>query len=89
MFFLVNIGSMAIAIFSLPVMFILLVLLKPFTRFERVNKWHNRLHRYLIYNHCITVVFESYTILAICSAINIKYVRSFSLSLSISFILLV
>jgi len=72
---------MAIAIFSLPVMFILLVLLKPFTRFERVNKWHNRLHRYLIYNHCITVVFESYTILAICSAINIKYVRSFSLHL--------
>jgi hypothetical protein len=65
---------MAIAIVSLPLMFIVLVLLKPFTRIKKVMKWHNGLRRYLIYGHCITVVFESYTILAICSAINIKYV---------------
>lgn len=76
MFFLYNVGSMALAILSLPVMAVILFLLKPFRSIHKVLKWHNKLRRFIKYNHCITVVFETYTILAICSLINIHYVSA-------------
>ena len=71
-FFLYNIGSMIIAILSLPLLYLVILLMKPFRRFSnKINAWHNKLNRYMVWGHPITIIHESYTMILICSLVNI------------------
>ena len=75
-YFLYNLGSLMIGLLSLPVLAIMVLLMKPFrTCSDKVHRWHNKLSRYLYWGHVITVFRESYTILVICSLINVTHVR--------------
>ena len=70
--FLYNIGSMIIVILSIPLLFVVILLMKPFRRLSgKINKWHNQLSRYMIWGHPITVFYESYTMALICALINV------------------
>jgi hypothetical protein len=72
LFFLYNLGSMAVAIISLPLFALLIVIIKPFRCNSRVYRFHNKLRKYMIFGHPITVFCETYTVIAISSLINIK-----------------
>jgi hypothetical protein len=76
---------MALAILSLPIITVVIILLKPFRRINKVHYLHNKLRRYMKFGHPITVTFETYTVIAICSLINILNV-SFVTKILIMFI---
>lgn len=70
--FLYNIGSMIIVILSIPLLFLVILLMKPLRRCSvRINRWHNQLSRYMMWGHPITVFYESYTMALICALINL------------------
>ena len=78
LFFLYNLGSMVVAIASLPVLVVLILLMKPCRKCSgRINRYHNKLSRYMYWGHPITVFTESYAQLCICSMINMRYVSLF------------
>jgi hypothetical protein len=66
-----NLGSMAVAILSLPLIAIIILLIKPFMCFDKVTHLYNILKRYMVFGHPITVFYETYTVITICSLINI------------------
>jgi hypothetical protein len=70
-FFVHNLGSMAVAIITLPLIALLILAIMPFRCFNKVTHLYNKLKRYMVFGHPITVFLESYTILTICSLINI------------------
>lgn len=72
--FLYNIGSMILVLLSMPALFLVILIMKPLRRFSgRINAWHNKLSRYMMWGHPITVMQESYTMILCCSLINIMY----------------
>lgn len=74
-YFLNNMGSMVIIIGSVPIFFIILLLMKLCRNGnERINRWHDKLEKFLWLKHPLTVFNESYTILVICSLINLTNV---------------
>lgn len=63
---------MIIVLISLPVLFLVILMMKPFRRCSgRINKYHNKLSRYMMWGHPITVLYESYTMILICSLVNL------------------
>ncbi len=63
---------MILVLLSLPVLFLVILIMKPFRRCSgRINRYHNKLSRYMMWGHPITVLYESYTMILICSLINL------------------
>ena len=75
-YLLYNLGSLIIGILSIPFFALIVLLMKPFRRCsDKIHRQHILLSRYLYWGHFITVFRESYTILVICSLINVTHVR--------------
>ncbi len=54
--FLYNVGSLILAILSIPALLMVLLMLKPCKRLStKFNKLHNNFSRYIIWGHCISV----------------------------------
>ena len=81
LFFLYNLGSMALAIVGVPIIGLVILLLKPFRCINKVHRLHNKLRRWMMWGHPITVVFETYTVIVICSLINIVNVSKIAISI--------
>ena len=77
---------MALAIVSLPIITVVVILLKPFRCINKVHYLHNKLRRYMKFVHPITVTFETFTVIAICSLINILNVSVLSPNFLIIFL---
>lgn len=71
LYLLLNLGSMAVAIACLPLVALFIIIIKPFRGFNRVTRLHNKLKKYMTFGHPITVFYETYTVMAVCSLINI------------------
>lgn len=70
--FLYNVGSLVVMILSIPLLLFVVVLMKPFRRCSgKINKYHNKLSRYMMWGHPITVMQESYTVALICAMLNV------------------
>jgi hypothetical protein len=72
--FLYNVGSLIVVILSIPLLLFVVLLMKPFRRCSgRINRYHNKLSRYMMWGHPITVMQESYTVALICAMLNVVY----------------
>ena len=74
-YLLQNLGTLLVAILTIPIFVGLYYLMKPFTRCStRIQKVHLKLKNYLFWSHQIQVIFESYSVICMCALINLKYV---------------
>ena len=74
-FFLNNMGSMVLGIAFIPLLSFVLLLLKPFARLSRrITAFRSKLHGSLFWSHQITLLNESYSMVAMCALINALHI---------------
>ena len=77
-YLLQNLGTLLVAILTIPLFVGLYYVLKPLTRCStRIKKVHLKLKNYLFWSHQIQVIFESYSVICMCALINLKFVSVF------------
>jgi hypothetical protein len=77
-YLLQNLGTLLVAILTIPLLVGLYYVLLPFTRCStKIKKVHLKLKNYLFWSHQIQVIFESYSVICMCALINLKFVSVF------------
>jgi hypothetical protein len=74
-FFLYNIGSLIVGLLAIPVLIVLSYTLKLLGFCSKfASRMHLKLSKKLFWNHILSVLFESYSVLVMCVLINSKHV---------------
>ncbi len=74
-FFLNNLGSMALGFAAIPLLSCVVLMLKPLSRFSRrITTFRRKLYVALFWSHQVTLLNESFSILAMCAAINVLHI---------------